>query len=564
MKRESSHLAEMPLLPALSRSRAVSPILGWWKPNGTPPSTKHDDIRGALLRIHQPLTIVEKEGQLALGTGGDARLGKEHKIDASLPIAGYASACPLQQLGDSAFCDEHRIQYPYVSGSMANGIASEEIVEAMANAGMLGFFGSAGLPPERVEAAIDRLLRSLDDKPFGFNLIHSPNEPELEAAVVDLYLKRGVKLVEASAYLGLTLPVVKYRVKGIHRDSNGRVVTPSKIIAKVSRVEVATRFLSPPPEKYLNELVQLGEITQEQAEMAAEIPMAQDLTAEADSGGHTDNRPALSLLPSMLALSERIQEQYGYENRLRVGAAGGLSTPASMAAAFAMGAAYVVVGSVNQSCVESGSSDNVRKMLAWAEQADVAMAPAADMFEMGVKVQVLKRGTMFAMRAQKLFDLYKAHSSLEELSDVDRNMLEKQFFKSSLDEVWQSTRSYFQSRDVEQLERAERDPKHRMALVFRSYLGQSSRWANSGDPSRVVDYQVWCGPAMGAFNEWVKGSFLEPPENRTVEVVARNLLYGAALTLRMNTLRQQGIRLQGDVARVRPFETEELDLYLGA
>ena len=31
-------------------------------------------------------------------------------------------------------------------------------------------------------------------------------------------------------------------------------------------------------------------------------------------------------------------------------------------------------------------------MLAQAEQADVAMAPAADMFEMGVKVQVLKRG----------------------------------------------------------------------------------------------------------------------------------------------------------------------------
>ena len=27
------------------------------------------------------------------------------------------------------------------------------------------------------------------------------------------------------------------------------------------------------------------------------------------------------------------------------------------------------------------------------------MAPAADMFEMGVKLQVLKRGTMFPMRA---------------------------------------------------------------------------------------------------------------------------------------------------------------------
>ena len=55
-----------------------------------------------------------------------------------------------------------------------------------------------------------------------------------------------------------------------------------------------------------------------------------------------------------------------------------------------------------------------------------------------------------------------------------------------------------------------------MALVFRWYLGLSSRWANAGEPSRQLDYQVWCGPAMGAFNEWAKGSFLEQPQNRTV------------------------------------------------
>jgi NAD(P)H-dependent flavin oxidoreductase YrpB (nitropropane dioxygenase family) len=70
-----------------------------------------------------------------------------------------------------------------------------------------------------------------------------------------------------------------------------------------------------------------------------------------------------------------------------------------------MGAGYVLVGSINQACVESGTCDMVRQMLADAEQADTAMCPAADMFEMGVKVQVLKRGTMFAMRATKLYEL---------------------------------------------------------------------------------------------------------------------------------------------------------------
>lgn len=45
----------------------------------------------------------------------------------------------------------------------------------------------------------------------------------------------------------------------------------------------------------------------EQALLAAAIPMAQDVTAEADSGGHTDNRPLVTLLPTLLALRDRIR-----------------------------------------------------------------------------------------------------------------------------------------------------------------------------------------------------------------------------------------------------------------
>ena len=102
------------------------------------------------------------------------------------------------------------------------------------------------------------------------------------------------------------------------------------------------------------------------------------------------------------------------------------------------------------------------------------------------------------------------------------------------------------------------DPKHRMALVFRWYLGLSSRWANGGDPGRQLDYQVWCGPAMGAFNEWAKGSFLEQPRNRRVVTVALNLLYGAAVLLRLNMLRCQGVPLSADQLRVPPLELEQI------
>jgi trans-AT polyketide synthase, acyltransferase and oxidoreductase domains len=464
----------------------------------------------------------------------------------------------LENLGSREFCADHRLRYPYFAGAMANGIGSVELVEALSRAGLLGFFGAAGLAPKVVDGAIERLTRALPDTVYGFNLIHSPNEPTIENDVAELYIRRGVKLVEASAYLGLTLPLVRYRVHGIHKGPDGRVVTPNRVIAKVSRVEVASKFFAPPPAEMLRELVAAGRITAQQAELAGRIPMAQDVTAEADSAGHTDNRPAITLLPTLLSLRDRFQQQYGYATPLRVGLAGGIATPASAAAAFAMGAAYIVTGSINQACVESGSSELVRQMLAEAEQADTIMAPAADMFEMGVKVQVLRRGTMFAMRGAKLFELYRTCSSLDNIPPADRALLEKTVFRASLDEIWSQTRAFFLERDPRQISRAEQDAKHKMALVFRWYLGQSSRWANRGEASRKIDYQVWCGPAMGAFNEWTRGSFLERPENRRVVTVAMNILYGAAVVLRAASLRFQGVPLPADCPRVGPLELNDI------
>src|SRR5262249_56156625 len=112
----------------------------------------------------------------------------------------------------------------------------------------------------------------------------------------------------------------------------------------------------------------------------------------------------------------------------------------------------------------------------------------------------------------------------------------KNVCRSPLEGIGEETRAYSGRRDPRQIERAASDPRHKMALVFRWYLGQSSRWANAGEPMRKIDYQVWCGPAMGAFNEWVKGSFLERPDQRRVVTVALNLLYGAAVLVRGRAL----------------------------
>ncbi len=515
-----------------------------------------ETLERALGEVADPFLVVDRGGTADLIIGPP---GAASSLDLDRLVA-FVPACRLDQLGDPCFSDTHGTRFACMAGAMANGIASVELVEAMGRGGMLGIFGAAGLPLEAVERAIDRLEQSLGKKfPFGFNLIHSPQEPDHEAATVDLYLRRGIRLVEASAYLDLTLPLVRYRVTGIHCDSQGKIVAPNRVIGKVSRVEVASKFLAPPPERMLRELLQRGEISPEQASWAARIPLAEDLTAEADSGGHTDNQPAIVLLPTMLNLRDRLQARYDYDRALRVGAAGGISTPWAAASALAMGASYLVTGSVNQSCLEAGTSPQVRQMLAQAQQADIAMAPAADMFEMGVKVQVLKRGTMFAMRAAKLFDLYRNHQTLDQIPGPDRAMLEKTLFRAPLAEIWEQTRSFFAGRDPTQIERAERDPKHKMALVFRWYLGQSSRWANVGEPGRSMDYQIWCGPAMAAFNDWVRGSFLEQPEQRSALTVALNILHGAAVLTRTRMLYTQGVILPPGMPRLAPLDRRDIE-----
>jgi PfaD family protein len=513
-------------------------------------------LERALGRIHQPLRIRTSAGRLGIEEGSVP----ERSPSSDGELSAYVPACRLESLGDPGFRRDHHLRYACMSGAMANGIGSVEVVEAMGTRGLLGIFGAAGLGVEAIGRALDRLEHSLGDStPYGMNLIHSPAEPQMEAATVDLYLRRKVRLVEASAFLNLTLPVVRYRVAGIHRDASGKIVAPNRVIAKLSRVEVASKFMAPPQDRFLRELLARGEITPEQAELAGKIPMADDITAEADSGGHTDNQPAIVLLPTMLALRDQLQAVHRYEQPVRIGAAGGISTPWAAAAAFAMGAAYVVTGSVNQSCVEAGTSDIVRRMLAQAQQSDIAMAPAADMFEMGVKVQVLKRGTLFAMRAAKLYELYRTYEHLDQVPANERATLEKTLFKAPLQTIWEQTQAYFQKRDPARIEHALRDPKQKMALVFRWYLGMSSRWANSGEASRSVDYQIWCGPAMAAFNDWVKGSFLEAVENRRVATIAWNILYGASVLYRTGILGIQGITLPLGIPRLKPLEISEIE-----
>lgn len=495
------------------------------------------EAQSLLADTSAPLAIIKQANKVGVYRGDLAQL------PANVSLIGLLPAFPVEQLGDNSFCVDYGSRYAYMTGAMANGIASAELVIALGQSGLLGSYGAGGVLPDIVEKDVIRIKQALGTRAFAVNLIHAPHETLMEQRCVDILLKHDIRVIEASAFMNLTPALVQFRLAGLYRAEDGSVQSHNKVIAKVSHTDVAKKFMSAAPESIVKALLAEGKITTEQASLATQLPVADDITAEADSGGHTDRRPLVSLLPLLINLRDRLAQEQPFKHAIRIGAAGGIATPESAFAAFAMGAAYVVTGSVNQSCVESGSSEHVRDVLSKASMTDVEMAPAADMFEMGVQLQVLKLGTLFPMRAKHLYQLYQSYDSLEAIPQDVRQKLETQLFKRSLDQVWQETCDFFNKRDPQQIERANNDPKRRMALIFRSYLGQSSMWANTGVKGREVDYQIWAGPAMGAFNDWVQQSYLAEAKNRSVVDVAEHLMRGCALQNRQYLLQSQNIDL---------------------
>lgn len=491
----------------------------------------------------QPIAMVQDKATQKISLTQEKNVNDAYLSQHNLVLLGRFPPLYPENLGGNEFIRAHGARFPYIVGEMANGIATAQMVINAAKVGLFACFGAAGLDVASVEKNLHHIKRELGEhvECWGSNLINSPQDPSLESALVDLYLRLGIKRVSASAYLTLSPHIVRYAATGLKRDGKGEIIRKNFVLAKLSRPEVAKHFMSPPPADMLNHLVFNKSISQSEAELAAALPIALDITVESDSAGHTDNRPLSALFTTIQQQALAMERHYAYPSAFRLGAAGGLGTPGSLAAAFALGSSYVLTGSINAASIESGLSLEAKKMLASACISDVMMAPAADMFELGVKLQVLKRGSLFALRAAKLYELYKNYSSIEAIPTLEKEKIEKEIFRASLDKIWESTQNYFIKRDPQQLIRAEKDAKHKMALLFRWYLGQSSHWAILGDSARRIDYQLWCGPAMGAFNAWVAGTFLEKLENRSVVEIGLNLLQGAAAITRMHAMRSLGV-----------------------
>lgn len=188
--------------------------------------------------------------------------------------------------------------YPLVQGGMA-WVADANLAAAVSNGGGLGIIAAANMPPELLEEQLIK-VRTLTDKPFGVNImLMSPTVDH----VVELVAKHRVPIVTTGA------------------GSPGKVIDTLKPLGTIIVPVIASVAQAKRVEK-----------------QGADAVVAEGMEA----GGHIGDLTTMVLIPQIVDSVD-----------IPVIAAGGIADGRGIAAAFALGAEGVQVGTRFICCSES-------------------------------------------------------------------------------------------------------------------------------------------------------------------------------------------------------------------
>ena len=261
------------------------------------------------------------------------------------------------------------IEFPIIQGGMAN-VATGKFAAAVSNAGALGLVAGGGLDAEALRAEI-RDAKAATDKPFGVNLmLMNPHIDELAKVVVE----EGVQVVTTGAgNPGKYVPA--WKEAGI------------KVFPVVAAPVLAKRL-----ERYgIDGVIAEG----------------------TESGGHVGEMTTMALVPQVAdAVS------------VPVIAAGGIADGRQLAAAFALGACGVQVGTVLLASEECPIHDNYKQTVIKAGANDTVVTGRSG----GAPVRVLKN-----KMAREYLRMEKQNLPLEEMEKLTLGSLRRAVFDGDVD-----------------------------------------------------------------------------------------------------------------------------------
>lgn len=257
-------------------------------------------------------------------------------------------------------------KYPFIQGGMAN-IATGEFAAACSNAGALGLIGAGGMRDADTLRENIRRCKALTDQPFGVNImLMHPQADEFAKIVVE----EGVKVVTTGAgNPGKYIPM--WKEAGI------------KVLPVVAAAVLARRLVS----------------------QGADAIIAEGT----ESGGHVGEMTTIALVPQVIDAVD-----------VPVIAAGGIADGRQAAAALALGACGIQVGTCLLASRECPIHENYKQAILKAKDSDTTVTGRS----IGGPVRVLKN-----KMAREYLALEKRGATLEELERVTLGGLRRAVFE---------------------------------------------------------------------------------------------------------------------------------------
>ena len=230
---------------------------------------------------------------------------------------------------ETAFTRLVGIEHPVVCGGMGNGMSDGELTGAVSQAGGLGVIGASWLSPDEVAEMAAR-ARELTAKPFGVNLLLFGAEDLLDAALA----AEPAVLSTAWARQDQDLAAIFARA---HESG-------AKVMHMVARLDEAERA----------------------AEAGADVIVAQG----SEGGGHVGEMGTMVIVRQVVRALDPVP----------VVAAGGFGDGAGLAAALALGAAGVLLGTTFLATQESPVPDWYKQAILDSDGHDTVVTTVADTY----------------------------------------------------------------------------------------------------------------------------------------------------------------------------------------
>lgn len=262
-------------------------------------------------------------------------------------------------------------EFPIIQGGMAN-IATGEFAAACSNAGALGVIATGGMREAGLLREQIRICKSLTDKPFGVNLmLMNPCAPEMAQIIIE----EGVQVVTTGAgNPGQFIPA--WKEAGV------------KVLPVVAASVLAKRLARYGVDAFIAE--------------------------GTESGGHVGEMTTMALVPQVIDAVDGIP----------VVAAGGIADGRQAAAAFALGACGLQVGTCLLASRECPIHPNYKQAILKARDTDTVVTGRS----IGGPVRVLKN-----KMAREYLALEKRGATLEELETHTLGGLRRAVFDGDME-----------------------------------------------------------------------------------------------------------------------------------